>query len=257
MLVKAVLLGAALLVSTPICYVAADTPQDPAPQARPAARAQDPAPKEAARGNAEAVRRVQAELDAAQRELERARRELQEVGRQLDEALDALDRTFDRPRERNCSPSRSRARELMSHFQWLRQHGHRDRAEGALARIVEQTGEDVGRLNSVAWSLMTDDETVGKFDEVALALAERMEQQAQRLNHQHLDTVALARFLNGEVERAIALQEKAIAKGGNHDEYRRRLRTYQAARVALAKAAAESAQGEPVAAAAGSKEDDE
>lgn len=47
--------------------------------------------------------------------------------------------------------------------------------------------------------------------------------------------MALAHFLNGKIDRAIELEQQAIAAGGNGDEYRRRLRTYEAAREALVK----------------------
>lgn len=87
---------------------------------------------------------------------------------------------------------------------------------------------------------MTNKSIAGKFDEVALALAQRMEaltaadKRRRRIDHNHIDTAALANFLNGNVEKAIALQKKAIAKNSSSD-FRRRLRTYEAARTALAK----------------------
>ena len=83
--------------------------------------------------------------------------------------------------------------------------------------------------------------TAGKFDELALALTQRMEvlsasdKRRRRIDHNHLDTAALANFLNGNVEKAISLQKKAIGKNSSSD-FRRRLRTYEAARTALAKA---------------------
>lgn len=257
MLIKSVLLGAAL-VSTPLCFL---DHQDPGSRQEPklaegstATSVQDPAPA--------TTRRVQDELDAAQRELERAQRKLdeaerrmQDMRRQLDSALDRLDELFEPQRERNCSPSRSRA--LMSHYQWLRDEGHGQRAKSTLDTLVDQVGDDVRRLNSVAWDLMTDKDTAGRFDEYALALAERMERQGgNRLDHRYLDTIALARFLNGDVDRAVALQQRAIERGGSNDDYRRRLRTYQAAQAAIAKAGGAS-NGAEVAAGAGSKDDED
>ena len=47
--------------------------------------------------------------------------------------------------------------------------------------------------------------------------------------------------MNGDVDAAIELQEKAIAKGGRSEEYRRRLRTYEAAKQAFAAKKTESA----------------
>ena len=67
-------------------------------------------------------------------------------------------------------------------------------------------------------------------------MAQRMERRPDRLRANHLDTVALAYFLNGKVDQAVELQQKAIAKGGSGDDFRRRLRTYEAAQQALVKA---------------------
>ncbi len=65
-----------------------------------------------------------------------------------------------------------------------------------------------------------------------------MEQRGSELDARHLDTVAMARFLAGQVDRAVDLQRQAIERGGDSDEFRRRLRTYRAAQTAIAKATA-------------------
>ena len=223
-----------LLATTPFAFVASQDPQPSVPPAKSgAANPLDTAARAAAAAESHAARAKQ-ELDDAKRELETARGELRTVRRQLEGALDALDRSFEPQRDRNCSPSRSRA--LMSHYQWLRDEGHAQRAANALAKVVEQVGDDPHRLNSAAWHLMNDQETAGKFDELALAIATRMEQRRDELDPRAFDTIAMARFLAGDLERAVELQAEAIARGGNADEYRRRLRTYQAAQAAVAKA---------------------
>jgi hypothetical protein len=239
MIIKGIALTA-LVASTPLALFAT---QDPihATEA-PAAAAQ-----QAEKSQAEA-RRIEAELQSAKDNLRRARAELRAaqqdltlLGKQLHAALDRLDGTVEPQPERNCSPSRNRM--LMSHFQWLRDQGHQQRAGDALAKVVKQVGDDANRLNSVAWDLMTDKETAGKFDDVALALTQRLEQVQtadkgkRHIDHNHLDTAALANFLNGQVDAAVRLQQQAIAKGGNGDDFRRRLRTYEVAQAALAKAA--------------------
>jgi Skp family chaperone for outer membrane proteins len=224
MLVKGLVLTA-VLASTPLAIVVTQDPQPP--RAEAAARAQALQQQQAA------------EFAAAREQLQAAREELQRLRAQLERALDALDRQHQPQRERNCAPSRGRA--LMSHYQWLRDEGHRERAAGTLAKVVDQVGADQHQRNSVAWGLMTDKETAGRFDDVALAIAQRMEQGAAR-DANHLDTIALAHFLNGKFDRAVALQQQAIAAGGHGDEARRRLRTYEAARDALAES-----QGTPAA----------
>ena len=231
MLLKGLVITA-LVASTPIAFVATQDPK-PAPtrsEAAAAARAAATAVQEQEQKAAQARQ----DLEGMRRELDAAPGEMQTMRQQLDQALDALDRTFEAQRDRNCSPSRSRA--LMSHYQWLRDQGHAQRAATVVAKVVEQVGDEPHRLNSAAWHLMTDEETAGKFDEVALALAARMETRGEDLDPRHLDTIAMARFLAGQVDRAVELQSQAIARGGNGDEFRRRLRTYQAAKAAVAKA---------------------
>lgn len=233
MLVKSCVLGA-VLVSTPLCLLET---QDPVK----AGSAPSVAVRQQLRTEAE-LRQTQRQLELVRRELAGARRDVSDMRRQLTELLDGMDARFasSHGHSSSCSPSRATRRELMSHYQWLDSNRHSDRAEKALALIVDRAGNDVRRLNSLAWDLMTDKDTAGKFDRIALALAERMEQAARprrRLSHTYLDTMALARFLNGQVEQAIALQERAIASGGSGDEYRRKLRTYQAAQAAIVAAA--------------------
>lgn len=242
MLVKC-LVFTAVVASTPFALVVT---QDPQATPRPAAAARTDDPQRLLQVARQQAEQDAAALAAAQRELAAARDELARIRQQLDDSLDALELTFAPQRDRDCSPSRSRA--LLSHYQWLRDHDHAQRAAGVLARVVDQVGDDPRRQNSVAWSLMTDDETTGRFDEVALALAERIERSGDELEPRLLDTVALARFLNGQVERAVALQKQAIEHGGRGDDYRRRLRTYEAAQVALAKAAASASPATFVAA---------
>lgn len=238
MIIKGIALTA-LVASTPLALFATQDPLQ--------AESKQAVEQKAEKNNAE-TRRLAAELKRQKLSVQRARTELQAaqkdlgtIRRQLGAALDRLDGTFEPKRERNCSPSRSRM--LMSHYQWMRDQGHKQRADGVLAKVVKQVGDDTGRLNSTAWGLMTNKDTAGKFDEVALALTQRLAQvrtadkrRRGRVDYNHLDTAALANFLNGKVETAIKLQADAIAKGGKSDDFRRRLRTYQAAQVALVKA---------------------
>lgn len=240
MIVKGIALTA-LVASTPLALFAT---QDPA---RGAAHDPTVALERTVQqhDNKAELQRASSNLKRARVELKAAQRELRVLRNKLGAALDRLDAHAEpgRQHERNCSPSRSRT--MMSHYQWMRDQEHKQRADVALAKVVKQVGNDPGRINSVAWDLMTDKGTAGKFDELALALTKHMEAvgntkkkngRQQRLHPNHLDTAALANFLNGKVEQAIRLQQKAIAKGGSGDDFRRRLRTYEAAQTALAKA---------------------
>ncbi len=215
MLVKVALL-AVLAASTPLFFAAA--PQDPADE------------PEAPASPSACCAEAQARADALQR--------------QLDECLDMLEQDDCTPRH-NCSPSRGQRRTLMTQYQWLRRNGHDQRAERALTRLVESVGDDAHQLNNAAWHLMTDDATQGQFDEVALALMEHLQARGDDLPHHVLDTAALAKFLGGKVDEAIELQRRAVAHNEHDGDYRRRLRTYEAARtVKLAQAADQPAAAE-------------
>jgi hypothetical protein len=222
----------ALVASAPIAVVAT---QDPAPASAPAAPAAapnvraTPSPQDAAAARQDALTVQKARL-----ELQQAQRELQQLRRQLEVALDQLDRQFEPQRDRDCSPSRGRA--LMSHYQWLRDQGHEQRAGSVLAKVVEQVGDDKNRLRHTAQELMSERETAGRFDDVALALVQRMEANGGLQQHHQFETAALAYFLNGKVGEAVARQQQAIARGDRGDDARLRLRTYEAALAAVAKA---------------------
>ena len=234
MLVKGFVLTA-LVASTPLAFVATQDPH-PAP-ASPETAANELAKAKAEVQRLEALTRKNAtDLSGARRELEAARADLDQFRKQLEGALDALDGHFEPQRDRNCSPTRSRA--LLTHYQWLRTNGHAQRAATTLAKVVGQSGDDTNQLNRTAWELMTGKETAGKFDEVALAYVQRMQASGHTLDVRQLDTAALANFLNGKVDQAVTLQQQAVEQGGRDEDFRRRLRTYEAAQAALEKAAA-------------------
>ncbi|MBX3461723.1 MAG: hypothetical protein KF830_01015 [Planctomycetes bacterium] len=90
-------------------------------------------------------------------------------------------------------------------------------------------GTDEGSINNDCWYLMTDLRTMGRCDWFAAGLAERMLERQESMQSHEFDTAALALFLVGRAAEAVALQERAIALGGNSPDYQQRLRRYQAA----------------------------
>lgn len=219
MLVKTLAIGA-LVASLPLCLIAARPDLAPL-QDRPA---QTPAEANSTLD--------QAALERLQRELREARAEAKELREELQECLDHLDVAVMPAREPNCTPSRS----LFLHYQWLDQRGHDERKKRVLNKISEQHHNRPERLDALARELMDDKETAGKFDQVALALSQRA-LAAGTPRPQTLDTAALAHFLNGQIEAAVTLQREAVT-ARDHDEYRRRLRVYEAAHAVAVKAAA-------------------
>lgn len=221
MIVKGIVFTA-LVTSTPFAWLAVQ-----GPDAKVA-----PAPSVTTRA-AELEAQRAADLSHARAELAAARGELQQLRGQLERALDALDRSVEpQQREHNCSPSRSRA--LLSHYQWLRDQQHPARAAATLTKVVAQFGDEPRRIEAAARDLMTSKEMAGKCDDVALALAQRLQQGADKPSNEALDTMALAYFLNGQFDRAVELQ-KASHGSNESDSSRRRLRTYEAARDAVGK----------------------
>lgn len=96
-----------------------------------------------------------------------------------------------------------------------------------LDAYLADTGE--GNLNNDCWYLMTELPTMGRYDWFAHALAERMLQNREAMLGHEYDTAALAKFLVGAIDEAVALQEKAIAMGGVSADYQQRLERYRAA----------------------------
>ncbi len=227
MLLKATAVGF-ILASTPLFFV---TPQD--------TFTGDDSPAALGDGSAVAELRSLREQVAAMRgELQVMRERCGSFAQQLEEALDMLEAAQTTER-RSCSPSRSQRRSLLSQYQWMRKYGHDERAGRALARLLRTVGDDRDNLNRFSWHLMTETATQGQFDDVALVLADRMVKHGH-LRHNHYDTIALAAFLNGDVDRAITMQGEAVKQKKNDSDYRRRLRTYEASKL-LAAAAPESA----------------
>jgi hypothetical protein len=214
MLVKTLAIGA-IVASLPLCLIAARPDFAPAQTPGESTPTLD-----------------HAALERLQRELREARAEAKELREELQECLDHLDLAVMPAREPNCTPSRS----LLFHYQWLDQRGHDERKKRVLDKISEQHHGRPERLDALARELMDDKETAGKFDRAALALTERA-LAAGSPRPRTLDTAALAHFLNGHVDDAVRLQREALG-ARDEDEYRRRLRVYEAAQAAVGKSAA-------------------
>ncbi len=76
--------------------------------------------------------------------------------------------------------------------------------------LVEKAADDPGLLNGFSWAVLTEEPLVGKFNKLALAAAEKCNQASSGNNWTFLDTLALAKFENGQVTEAINLEKKAL-----------------------------------------------
>ncbi len=94
--------------------------------------------------------------------------------------------------------------------------------------VAALTGQ-LTELNSFAWRLLTDAEHLAVTRAVALRAAEAMQAIPGWETPMYLDTVALARFENGDAASAVALQERAIQGIGENvsPAFRERLERYR------------------------------
>lgn len=101
-------------------------------------------------------------------------------------------------------------------------------ALASLAEHIEKTaGNDAKELNNLAWALLTEDPYQGKFNELALRWSVRSNELAEYGNWFFLDTLALARFVTGDVAKAVELQRKAVELSGGNAEAKQALTRYE------------------------------
>jgi tetratricopeptide (TPR) repeat protein len=77
-------------------------------------------------------------------------------------------------------------------------------------KLAEVMHDDALALNNFAWALLTEAQYGGRFNELALRLARCANELTDQGNWAYVDTLALAEFEAGHVDRAIELEQKAI-----------------------------------------------
>ena len=123
---------------------------------------------------------------------------------------------------------RPRALQACRHAVALHVHQDREHATQLAEHYFQSLGGRV-QLNNEAWYLMTRRATRGRFDGFALAMVESMLEQRSTMDYFEFDTAALAMYLAGRVEEAVALQGIAIDRGGrSNPAYQERLQRYRA-----------------------------
>lgn len=85
-----------------------------------------------------------------------------------------------------------------------------ERVQELTDQLTELGEDDLDIVNEAAWDLMTDKRLSKKYNRAALQLAERAELLSEGTNPSILDTLALAEYRNGHIERAILLEKAAI-----------------------------------------------
>jgi len=87
--------------------------------------------------------------------------------------------------------------------------GDEQEAWRQLDRLREGLDHDPRGLNNLAWALLTEDVYGSRYDQAALEIAERSNELSDHAEWVYLDTLALAVFRTGDVERAIQIAERA------------------------------------------------
>jgi hypothetical protein len=109
----------------------------------------------------------------------------------------------------------------------LRCRGDADAAAAVLDAYAAGAGAGASPNND-CWRWLTDRATFGRFEEFAIALADRMVESAAVLDYYECDTVAFACLRAGRVADAVAFAERAVAaSGGAVAAYGERLRWYR------------------------------
>lgn len=105
---------------------------------------------------------------------------------------------------------------------------------GALAvghYMIQMATENADFLKSFTDQLLTSEATKGKYDGLALAVAEQMAEAPGGRQTFHLQTLAAAKFANGMIDEAIELQNRVVTKGPKgppQKEFREILARYEA-----------------------------
>jgi len=77
-------------------------------------------------------------------------------------------------------------------------------------RLLRKARLDDAVLNEFAWSLLDSPSYRGRFDALALAAAEIVHKLPGGNNWAYVDTLARAKFVNGQVDEAVELQRQAL-----------------------------------------------
>lgn len=104
-------------------------------------------------------------------------------------------------------------------------------AKAARELAVDATEREPGRVsvNNEVWRWLVAVDETGRFDELAVAMVERMLEQREALEFFECDTAAMAMARVGRLHEAVELQRLAIQRGGEQPVYQERLEAYQRA----------------------------
>ena len=99
-----------------------------------------------------------------------------------------------------------------------------EQAAAELLATYLREQDDIYTRNNDAWGLLTDLETLGRFDLFAAGLIAPLLEDCPAMDYFELDTAALAMFRVGRLAEAVELQGSALQQGGRQEAaYRARM----------------------------------
>jgi thiol-disulfide isomerase/thioredoxin len=121
-------------------------------------------------------------------------------------------------------------------FRILVGKGDLEGAATAADKLSEKVKSNAMAQNDLAWTLLTQEGLKGQALDTAAKIAERANDAAGGKDAAILDTLARARFLQGNKDEALTLQKKAVslAEGDMKDELQKSLESYQAGKLPAA-----------------------
>jgi len=125
------------------------------------------------------------------------------------------------------------ADDLRARFDVLAERGAIDEARAVAKPFVNGMKGDARALNNFAWALLTEERYQQRFDELALSVSQLSNEASGYGTWQYVDTLALASFRHGEIDKAIELQKKAlelVGDGAGRADMEASLKRYASAR---------------------------
>ncbi|MDD2236407.1 MAG: thioredoxin domain-containing protein [Kiritimatiellae bacterium] len=115
----------------------------------------------------------------------------------------------------------------MAEFKLAALRGEDENVQSAVDRLLALEDADPELINTAAWELLTNRRVEKDYTAPALLLAEKAEALTMGENPAILDTLALAMFKKGQIERAIEIEKNAIVLAPQYDFLKMQLAMFE------------------------------
>jgi len=129
----------------------------------------------------------------------------------------------------NILPQDQRDRTQMMRFNILIGQQNYAAAYKVAAALSQAQKDNAMLQNDLAWRILTDKKSEQRDLDLAVTIAKRADEAAKGADANIIDTLARAKFMKGNKEEAIALQEKALklTDASAKDNFRKTLESYK------------------------------